>query len=129
MSSSACRRRRVGAKTRLGPGTAGSPRAFRRELVDGTNTNEASRRENGPPDECVSGSRGSHAEGAACLGSHASKGGTLMARRRQSLKRKADGSLDLRTSKGREIAARMRKARAARGKSKGKGFFAWIFGG
>lgn len=52
-----------------------------------------------------------------------------MARRRVRAKRTADGSVDLRTKKGRAIADRMRKARAARGKSKKKGFFVWVLGG
>jgi hypothetical protein len=52
-----------------------------------------------------------------------------MAKRRMRVKRTADGSVDLRTKKGRAIAERMAKARAARGKRKKKGFFVWVLGG
>lgn len=50
-----------------------------------------------------------------------------MARKKtRRLKRTADGTVDLRTKEGRRIAARMKKARAARGKK--KGFFSWLKG-
>lgn len=43
------------------------------------------------------------------------------------LKRTKDGSVDLRTKKGREIAARLAKARAARAKKLKKSkFFSWF---
>jgi len=41
--------------------------------------------------------------------------------------RRADGRLDQRTREGRDVAARMEAMRAKRGR--GKGFFAWLFGG
>jgi len=45
------------------------------------------------------------------------------------IKRTSDGSVDLRTKKGRAIAERMRNARAARGKKGFSRFFSWLFGG
>lgn len=41
--------------------------------------------------------------------------------------RRADGRLDQRTAEGKAMAERMAAMRAKRGK--GKGFFAWLFGG
>ena len=41
--------------------------------------------------------------------------------------RRADGQFDQRTREGKAMAAKMAAMRAKRGK--GKGFFAWLFGG